>query len=156
MDVLPTFLAHARLQGPPPGTSVSFLPVLASGGSGRPVLSEERFHPRKTGRDSEGFCVSVRSRRWKVVMTYDLLAGVVTEQAFDLVADPGETDDLAFGTGALPDTLPLGEAFCREVGALRERVAAAVESAHAAFATPYGAGMARVDRLPAGGCNEEQ
>ena len=54
-------------------------------------------------------------------MTYDLLAGVVTEQAFDLVADPGETDDLAFGTGALPDTLPLGEAFCREVGARVER-----------------------------------
>jgi arylsulfatase A-like enzyme len=101
VDVLPTFLELARLPPVVTASGRSFLGMLPSGGPERPVISETRALPAMTGGDSDLHIVSVRTSRWKVILTLDRTTGAVREEAFDLSSDPGEQRNLVPAGGSV-------------------------------------------------------
>jgi arylsulfatase A-like enzyme len=119
-DVLPTFFDLAGLPALDDVEGRSFLPLMTSSGPGRPVLAEEWVTLMNTGGDANLFLSSVRSARWKVIVTRDLASDAVTEVAYDLVADPGEQVDVAGGPGGV-DALPLEADFRTALATARER-----------------------------------
>ncbi|MBL9086042.1 MAG: sulfatase-like hydrolase/transferase [Planctomycetia bacterium] len=97
LDVLPTTL---ELVGLPPlagAEGASLVPLLA-GAPGRPVPSEELRTGTETGGDDHALLVAVRDATHKWIRTTDLRTGTSAEEAYDLVADPGETRPLPPGT----------------------------------------------------------
>jgi arylsulfatase A-like enzyme len=143
VDVLATYLdlvaapALGRIEGR------SFLGVLGGKQPGRPVLSEERLVPETTRGASDGLLLSVRSDRWKYLVTYDIRGGTVLEQAFDLAADPRETSDLAGGTGRI-GTPPFDEAFCDAVETARDEIWTRVKGTSWLVSQGYVGGVPRV------------
>ena len=97
LDVLPTTL---ELVGLPPvaGADGTSLVPLLGGAPGRPVPSEELRTGTETGGDDHAQLVAVRDATHKWIRTTDLRTGTSVEEAYDLVADPGETRPLAPGT----------------------------------------------------------
>lgn len=120
-DVLPTFLDHIGGVALPGVQGRSFLPLLRGKSTGRPVFSEEWVTRDNTQADVDKVVVSVRSDRWKYILTFDRRAGRAIEEAFDIVADPGELVDLAAGSGRI-GTRAFDEAFCEAVERARDRV----------------------------------
>ena len=116
-DVLPTFLDLAGLPALDDVEGRSFLPSMQAPGPGRPVLAEEWATLTKTGGVANLFVSSVRSARWKVIVTRDLATDALTEEVYDLVADPGEQADRARDVA----TLPLGDEFRRALELARKR-----------------------------------
>lgn len=89
LDLLPTVV---ELVGLPPVADLdgrSLVP-LVQGGEGRPVPAEERRTEAETGLPGDETLVSVRDERRKWIRTADRVTGGASEEAFDLVADPGE------------------------------------------------------------------
>jgi arylsulfatase A-like enzyme len=116
-DVLPTFFDWAGLPMPADLEGRSFLPLLTTDGAGRPVVSEEVRTPANTGGRSHAILASARTRAWKFIVTHELLSGAVTEELYDLAADPGERTNL------LPDaTRRLPRAMVDAIEAARARV----------------------------------
>ncbi len=138
-DVLPTFLDHLGGAALPGVQGRSFLPLLRGLGTGRPVSSEERLDWETTGEDTEASIASVRSPRWKYIVTVDRLKGTTVEEAYDLIEDPGELRDLCGGSGRA-ENLPFDVAFCRAVQEARERVGGGGGPVVTPAATPYGQG----------------
>jgi arylsulfatase A-like enzyme len=142
-DLLPTFLEHvggAPLEG---GQGRSFLPLLKGQGQGRPVFSEEVLNRDGTGEDDDALLTSVRSSRWKYIITFDRLKGTVLEEAYDLAADPGEQDDLCKGSGRL-DGLSFDAEFCAAIESARDRIWSDAGRSDKLFRSPYGGGRSQV------------
>jgi arylsulfatase A-like enzyme len=119
VDVLPTFFAYAGLTDLDGIHGVSALPRVRGEIGSRPVVSEERLDLSKTAGRLLGRRVSVRSPRWKYILTYDARRGRIGEEAYDLAADPAEQHDFARGTGRLSRHLPFDEAYCAAVDRIR-------------------------------------
>jgi arylsulfatase A-like enzyme len=143
VDVLPTFLDFAGCVPVPGLPGRSFLPLLRGEGGGRAVRAQARRERANTGQDVSVLASSVRSPRWKYVLTFDRLRGTVLESAYDLRADPGERQDLCAATGRA-DALAFGPAFCAAVEEARDRLWGAAERGDRLADTPYGGGSARV------------
>ena len=119
-----------------------------------PVFAEEIVMRENTNADHDRLLTSVRSARWKYVLTYDRLAGTVVEEAYDLDADPGEQHDLCAGKGRI-DGLTFDAAFCRAVEQARDRIWGAAEHADTVFTSPYAGGRARVTSKRPAACGTE-
>lgn len=93
IDVAPTVLDLAGVPTPPSWKGRSLRGAMESGGSdGRPVVTETRI---RAGLWQRG----VRTDRYKVIAVGDFDAPT---EAYDLVADPGETNNLVRGGAPLP------------------------------------------------------
>ncbi len=155
VDLLPTLFDWAGLEPLPEINGRSFLPLLAADGPGGPVFSEDRLGRENTGADRLAQLTSVRSARWKYIVTYDLLAGTVVEEAYDLVRDPREREDLCQGRGRI-DGLAFDPEFCAAVEAARDRIWGAVAGTHRRLDTPYAAGEAQVTSPRPRACGEAE
>jgi arylsulfatase A-like enzyme len=144
LDVLPTFFDHAGLVPPSPIHGRSALPLVARTALGRVVVSEERINRDNTAEDRKEVLVSLRSARWKAILTYDQRGGTVREELYDLDADPTEQDDLAADVGWIDASVELDLAFCVALEKARDRIWQAVSDADRRVNTPYGAGITRV------------
>ncbi len=120
-DLFPTVLELVGLAPPPGLAGRSLVPLLEGGGEGRPVRAQVARRPAHTGGESDAELESVRSARWKFIVTYDRLAGTVTEEAYDLLADPEERRDRADAHHRVQG-LPFDDAFCRAVERARDRI----------------------------------
>jgi arylsulfatase A-like enzyme len=152
LDTLPTFLDWAGMD---PHTGVegrSALPALAGHDACRPVVSEEPLSRANTGEDLEALRISARSRRWKYIVTLNLRTAEVQEEAYDLTVDPLELDDLAEGTGRLPDGVSLDACMCPVLERVRDRIwrpgQSRDASEEAVVTSPYGAGASVPSRRP--------
>ncbi len=125
MDVMPTFFDWAGLPDLPGTQGHSVLPLMASKQPGRPVISEERLTPRNTVAGVERMLSSVRDRRWKFLIEYDIASGAITESVFDLALDPDEQQNLL--RGDLEEPPPWSDAFCKAVDGVRERLSVYAE-----------------------------
>jgi arylsulfatase A-like enzyme len=151
-DIFPSVLAW--LGAPPPDDieGRSFLPLLAADGPGRPVEAQEVRTQMHTAGLSAAVLGSVRSSAWKYIGTYDILAGTLSEEAYDLRADAEERRNLAGPDGLVRD-LPFDEPFCMAVERTRDRLwASAAQGAGRELAgSGVGAAMKVADR-PASDC----
>lgn len=143
IDLLPTYFDWAGLDPLPGLNGGSFLPLLREDGPGRPVFAEERISRANTEVDRLAQLTSVRNARWKYVLTYDMLAGAVLEEAYDLLLDPLERSDLCQGRGRI-DGLEFDAEFCEAIEAARDRIWGAVEGVKRRYNSPYGAGEVQV------------
>lgn len=143
IDVLPTFLEHAGCAPLDGVQGRSFLARLTSDRPGRPVFSEEILNRDNTGLDTQQVLTSVRSKRWKYIITFDELKGTVMEEAYDLEADPLEQNDLSKGLGRI-EGLTFDLAFCEAIEMARDRIWGAAAAGNRLYASPYGAGRAMV------------
>jgi arylsulfatase A-like enzyme len=119
IDVLPTFFDWARLPVPEGIEARSALPLLRGESSGRPVVAEEMLSKQNTGHDREVFLTSVRTDRWKYVLTYDRTDGTLAQEMYDLHADPGEHANL-LARGAGP--VDVGPEVCARIREVRQRL----------------------------------
>ncbi len=142
IDVFPTLFDCAGFTPLQGVHGRSFREDALRSGDGRPVFSEERLGRDNTGVDVMRILTSVRSTRFKYVITFDRLAGTVLESTFDLDADPEERLDLA-KQGRI-EGLVFDAAFCDAVEAARDRIWGAAEGVKRREHTPYGAGEAQV------------
>lgn len=93
LDLAPTLLDLAGVPVPPSWKGHSLVPAMASGVSGgRPVVTETRVRDGLWQR-------AVRTDRYKVIAIDDFEKPV---EVYDLVADPGETNNLIRAGVALP------------------------------------------------------
>jgi arylsulfatase A-like enzyme len=153
VDVLPTFFDFAHLQPPTGIAGRSAMPIVNGESEGWPVIAEETLSSANTGRDEEGLRVSVRTPQFKYVLTLHRSAGTLTEELYDLVADPSEQHDLGDFTKA--PTPGLSENFCHAVDAARARIAAVAEADRRRVGTVYGAHLSPVESLPATPCSSQ-
>jgi len=157
IDVLPTFFDYAGCTPVQGVHGRSFLPLLTSAhpeaAAGRPVFSEEILNRDNTGEDVLVRLISVRTAHWKYIITFDELRGTVVEEAYDLVRDPGERQDLCRGTGRI-DGVTFDPAFCRAVEMARDSIWGAAESSNKLYRSPYAAGRARVSSKRPWACGE--
>jgi arylsulfatase A-like enzyme len=121
MDVMPTLMEACGQALPDGVTGRSLVPVIEGREGGRIALTQERLDHHVTRTDLSWALRSLRSDRWKAILTWDLRAGTVREEAYDLAADPGEQRDLAEGRGTL-EGLAFDEAFCRELDRVRAEI----------------------------------
>ncbi len=122
IDVLPTVLDLLEAPALPGIDGRSLLPALRGGGTGDGVvLSEEWIRPGRVGEELCRRLASVRSGRWKVILTRDLIGGSVAEEAYDLEADPGERAPRARSAVEV-DALELEPALRDALGRVRARV----------------------------------
>jgi arylsulfatase A-like enzyme len=121
MDVMPTLFQACRQPLPDGVAGTSLLPVIEGREGGRIAPSQERVDFHVTRDDVSWAIRSLRSDRWKAILTWDMRAGTVREEAYDLTADPAETADLARGAGTL-EGVPFDEAFCRALDRLRAEI----------------------------------
>lgn len=152
-DLLPTFLDH--LGGEPlHGThGRSFLPLLKGADGGRAVFSEEILTRENTNGDHDQLITSVRSAKWKYIITFDRIAGTVIEEAYDLRRDPGEQVDLCAGSGRVTE-LSFDASFCRAVEQARDRIWGAAQHSEHLYGSPYGGGRALVTSRRPPPCGE--
>ena len=93
IDLAPTLIDLAGVPVPPSWKGRSLVPAMERGVSdGRPVVTETRVRDRLWQR-------AVRTDRWKVIAIDDFTKPV---EAYDLVADPGETNNLVRAGAPLP------------------------------------------------------
>jgi arylsulfatase A-like enzyme len=143
VDVLPTFLDWAGLAPLRGVAGRSALEIVHGGSWCRPVVSEERLDAVSTGDDVNAVRISARTHQWKYIVTLDLRGGEVREEAYDLLVDPEELDDLAEGTGRLPRDRMFDACLCEAVEAVRARVWDRAEAGDTeVYTTPYGASSA--------------
>ena len=96
LDVAPTILDLAGVPVPGSWEGRSLRDAMETGASdGRPVVSETRVRDGLWQR-------SVRTDRWKVIAIDDFKRPV---EAYDLVADPGETNNLVRAECSLPEEM---------------------------------------------------
>jgi arylsulfatase A-like enzyme len=152
VDVLPTFLEAARLEPLAGVDGRSLVPIVRDGGGGHPVQSEEWISPERTAGDADAYAVSARSERWKYIVTFDMVNGTVREEAYDLVADPGERKDLGGNTGRV-GVAPFDERFCDAVERARDLVWAVVEGRRWLQSKGYSASAGAItEERPARAC----
>ncbi len=138
IDVLPTFCDFAGIHPLLPGTGRSLLPLLAEDDACLPAVAEERLTFDNTGCDVDLSRASVRTPEWKYILTYDYRTGTVREEAYDLLIDGAETDDLGGGSGLLPEDLRFDACECPAVEAVRTALWGRTGVAHEGYSTPYG------------------
>lgn len=93
IDLAPTLLDLAGVPVPPSWKGRSLVSAMERGTSnGRPVVTETRVRDKLWQR-------AVRTDRWKVIAIDDFTKPV---EAYDLVADPGETNNLVRAGASLP------------------------------------------------------
>lgn len=93
IDLAPTLLDLAGVPVPPSWKGRSLVPAMERGVSdGRPVVTETRAREDRWQR-------AVRTDRWKVIAVDDFTRPA---EAYDLVADPGETNNLVRAGAPLP------------------------------------------------------
>ena len=93
IDLAPTLLDLAGVPVPPSWKGRSLVSAMERGTSdGRPVVTETRVRDKLWQR-------AVRTDRWKVIAIDDFTKPV---EAYDLVADPGETNNLVRAGAPLP------------------------------------------------------
>ena len=93
IDLAPTLIDLAGVPVPPSWKGRSLVPAMERGNSdGRPIVTETRIRDRLWQR-------AVRTDRWKVIAIDDFTKPV---EAYDLVADPGETNNLVRAGVPLP------------------------------------------------------
>jgi arylsulfatase A-like enzyme len=93
-DVFPTVLALTGTTVSAPIDARSLLPLAAGTERGRPVVAEERRTRQNSGTGVDAEVTSVRTERAKYVITRDPRGTTLSEELYDLVADPGETTSL--------------------------------------------------------------
>ena len=144
VDIFPTIFDAFGL---PPLDDVTGQSVLAAfdghSTSGRPTLSMERLTTENMVGRADAQLVSVRTETHKYIVTFDRLAGTVTESLFDLAEDPGEQDDLAAAGGLARLTVPphLADA----VESARDRIWGSVAVTERYIQLGYGADLERVN-----------
>jgi arylsulfatase A-like enzyme len=141
-DLMPTVLALTGAPVPDDLDGVSLLPLMRGETAGRPIISEESRTPLRTGGASDAMVQSVRNEDWKVILTYERVAGTVIEEAYDLRTDPEEQKNLA-KDGRVTD-LSFDLPFCRALERVRDRVWAAVSGSNFMLDSGYMAGPAYV------------
>ena len=93
IDLAPTLLDLAGVPVPPSWKGRSLVSAMERGTSdGRPIVTETRVRDKLWQR-------AVRTDRWKVIAIDDFTKPV---EAYDLVADPGETNNLVRAGASLP------------------------------------------------------
>jgi arylsulfatase A-like enzyme len=142
VDVMPTLLDRAGLLALDGTDGVSAMSLVEGTSPGRIVFSQERLNRDNTSEDVEMVRHSIRSARWKVIVTWDQRAGTVVEEVYDLEKDPAERFDLA--KSGVADG-PFDAALCEALERMRDGVWGSVDSAHRVLHTPYGAGVSRVE-----------
>ncbi len=141
IDILPTFFDLAGLVPLKRVQGRSFLPVVGQSGGGRAVFAEEILNADNTGEDVHEILTSVRSTRWKYILTHDTYAGTAREAFYDLSRDPGEQVPLGAnhdGLAGLESDAP----FRAAVERARDRVWGAGPRARGLYAGPPVAGVA--------------
>ena len=121
LDVVPTILDLAGVEGPPGLEGRSLVAFALEGGPDRPAVADLE-HAMHVDRPMEGRSryVSVRTTRRKWICRYDPAGGrVMAEQLFDLTTDPGEQHAL-LAPAELPPTC--GMDFCLAVARERNRI----------------------------------
>jgi arylsulfatase A-like enzyme len=149
IDVLPTLLDHAKI--PPPGgiDGRSFLGCIERGEPGWPVAADEVLSEDNTAQPVEATVASVRTPRWKWIITYERVGGTVVEQLYDLAVDPGERTDV------MPPAdrpLEVGDDACRAIRAVRDRIWRAARGDQERVGTPYGASIGTLRAEPRADC----
>lgn len=140
VDVLPTLLDLLGLPALQGLEGRSLIPALAGVDVERPVISEERQDGDNTGDPAvRATLVSVRTPRWKYVVRFDLRAGTVVEQAFDLRDDPLERADLA--QAGIASKVPFDGAMCIAVERVRDGLWGAVAATNRTGGEIYSAGQ---------------
>jgi hypothetical protein len=141
VDVLPTVLDVLGLPPLPWIDGVSLLPVIEGKASRPPVISEEHQDAENTGDPSmKAILVSVRSPKWKYIVRWDLRAGTVVEEAYDLVADPAEQRNLAAGKATV-EGVPFDAEMCAAIERVRDGIWVSVDGANATADSPYSQGQ---------------
>ena len=132
IDIMPTFFDFAGL-APVRGTAGrSFMGRVRAEDetAGWPVPSEELLNYENTSEQGKDVLLrSVRSKRWKYIVSYDRTTGHAREEAYDLSVDPGEVNDL-LRDGGSSDSPAFDSAFRKAVEEVRGRVAEAVGATH--------------------------
>lgn len=140
VDVLPTLLDLLGLPALEGLEGRSLIPELSGVDAERPVISEERQDGDNTGDPAvRATLVSVRTPRWKYVVRFDLRAGTVVEQAFDLRADPLERADLA--QAGIASNVPFDAALCAAVERVRDGLWGAVAATNRTGGEIYSSGQ---------------
>ena len=118
-DVAPTILELAGVSPAGPLDGRALRPLAEGKARGRPVTGEEeRWVGAIDGRERRLRVLSVRTEAAKYVVTFDeKTQEVVSEEYYDLVADPAETRSLPLEGLDRP-----GPDFCDAVAAVRARV----------------------------------
>jgi arylsulfatase A-like enzyme len=117
VDVLPTFFDLAKLT-PIQGTDGrSALPLVNGTSQGWPVRAEEFLNAANTGGEDEGIRLSVRTARWKYVLTRHRDTDQYDEELYDLTADPGERRPMPLSS----DPQCFDNEFCRAVQEVQRR-----------------------------------
>jgi arylsulfatase A-like enzyme len=120
-DLLPTFLDLIGAPALGAADGVSLRPALEAGAAGRPVVAEEVRTHYHTGGESVATLGSVRTARWKFVATYEMKDGTYVEELYDLVADPGEAENLV-GAGDFAPAPSGDDPFCRAMERVRDQL----------------------------------
>jgi len=148
VDVLPTLLDLLGLPLPEGLDGLPLQRVLLGEMRRGPVTSEEQLDGANTGDpEAKAWLVSVRSLAWKYLVRFDIRAGTVLEQAYDLSADPGETQGLA-RDGSLAG-LVFDDAFCEMIERVRDGLWGAVAGANRISGEIYSQGARVVSDRPA-------
>jgi arylsulfatase A-like enzyme len=122
IDVLPTFCDFAGIDPLLPGTGRSLLPHLVDDDTCLPSIAEEKLTFDNTGCDVEIARMSIRTPEWKYILTYDRRRGTVREEAYDLLIDEAEFDDIGGGDGSLPASHRFDDCVCPAIEAARTRL----------------------------------
>ena len=120
-DVLPTFFDWAGFEPLPGRMGRSLLPTLEGQRTWEAAPSEMLLTDSMAGRPLRLLGEGARSEAWKYLITLDLDTGDLTEELYDLRADPGAQHSLVGRERAWP-AAALPEGFCREVEAARQRL----------------------------------
>ena len=129
VDLMPTCLDLLGLPTPGGMAGRSLLPLCRGETGGHPVVSVSKRTSNHTGGLSEGNVLSVRNHAWKVIITYDRLAGTVLEEGYDLLTDPQERRNLANADGHVVN-MSFDVPFCATVESLRDSIWETVQGAH--------------------------
>lgn len=121
IDVFPTFFAWAGFRDIPGRHGRSLLPLIqGESNEGHPVRAELWLRAGMAAPGVDRHFLSVRSEHWKYIASLDRHKREITEELFDLRADPEEADNLLVRADLA--TFPLSEEFCAQLVIVREQL----------------------------------
>jgi hypothetical protein len=149
VDVLPTVLESLGLPAMGGIDGVSLLPVVRGKVHRSPVVSEAHQDGENTGDPTvQATLVSVRSPLWKYIVRFDVRAGTVVEEAYNLTVDFGEQKNLANAQGTI-EGVPFPPGMCVAIERVRDGIWGQVHGANRTAEGPYSMGARVTDSRPA-------